>query len=407
VIPVRSDDGFLCRGGRGRVDPRHRKPPGSGSTRRRDEGAEGGEWDETPAGTARRERERRQADHLELGGALGAAEDLADLCYIVVRSHLVDGDADAARRAAIGCRRRTRLTPRQDLHPPTVHRLLADINQQVEVGEAARLTIQMQPRFVERCSVLINGQRVGGEDRAIRVFAPEGRYEVGLRCGDEPVPLRLHRVELAERTTRRLVLDPELDQAMAGGEAVLTYAEGGANPTLVQRHARTIGEALDARGILLITTSGRTIEIERVPTAARAQLDRAANPGMVERAVDAVLAGRSFRAEGVGAGAVGTAAAGEPPIVGPLVLGVAGLAGVGVAIGTVLAAGCVERDAGGRCVIEDEVAVVPTALYGAAGGIALTGSILWFLFGGDEDETPREAPGVSVGPTSVEILGRF
>lgn len=92
----------------------------------------------------------------------------------------------------------------------------------------------------------------------------------------------------------------------------------------------------------------------------------------------------------------------DRPIVGPLVLGVAGLAGIGLAVGALLAGACKIESLSGECLVGDvsnEVAVIG---YGLAGIGALTVGILWWLLGGT---TETSAPTVVFGPTFVSVLG--
>ncbi|MBI2896730.1 MAG: PEGA domain-containing protein [Deltaproteobacteria bacterium] len=77
-----------------------------------------------------------------------------------------------------------------------------------------------------------------------------------------------------------------------------------------------------------------------------------------------------------------TAAARRRPLVGPLLLGVAGLGLIVLDAVTLAARGCTGTGAAGTCA---RIAPVPFAVYGLGGVAAVGGAFLWYFFGGQPD----------------------
>ncbi|MGD8858603.1 MAG: PEGA domain-containing protein [Myxococcales bacterium] len=93
------------------------------------------------------------------------------------------------------------------------------------------------------------------------------------------------------------------------------------------------------------------------------------------------------------------------PVVGPLVLGLAGVGLLTADVVLVLSAGCERRDAGGRCAEEDQVAPLPAIALAVGGAGAITAALLWHLLGGDDP--PPVALSATRDRATVRVNGRF
>lgn len=92
----------------------------------------------------------------------------------------------------------------------------------------------------------------------------------------------------------------------------------------------------------------------------------------------------------------------ERPVLGPVVLGGLGVAGIGVALGALLAADCRVEDPD-RCMqgtSTNEWALT----YGVGGAVALGAALAWHVFGG---KARRTGPTVGLGPGSIYVLGEL
>jgi hypothetical protein len=93
----------------------------------------------------------------------------------------------------------------------------------------------------------------------------------------------------------------------------------------------------------------------------------------------------------------------ERPVAGPLLLGGAGVAALGIALGALLTTDC-RLEHGGRCRVGRVADETWVLVYGAGGAAALGAALAWHFFGG----TAR--PGgtqVVFGPGSLHIRGEF
>jgi hypothetical protein len=93
----------------------------------------------------------------------------------------------------------------------------------------------------------------------------------------------------------------------------------------------------------------------------------------------------------------------ERPVVGPLLLGGVGVAGLGVALGGLLTTDC-RVEHGGRCrvgTVADETWVL---VYGAGGAVTLGAALAWHFFGGTARPTGTS---VGLGPGSFYVRGEF
>ncbi len=91
-------------------------------------------------------------------------------------------------------------------------------------------------------------------------------------------------------------------------------------------------------------------------------------------------------------------------VVGPVVLMALGLGGVGVMTAGFIKAGkakCVAEDQAGRCVEQEVVNTVPTAIYGSVGAAFLAGGAIWIGLSG------RTNTVFGLGPGRIEVKGRF
>ncbi len=97
---------------------------------------------------------------------------------------------------------------------------------------------------------------------------------------------------------------------------------------------------------------------------------------------------------------------GGTPVVLPIALGAAGLAGVTAAILGVASADDCLTEEGGTCVEERKPAWVPVAVYGGLGLAAVAGAVLWLVLGGGED-TEGSAPTVSARGAGLDLGWSF
>jgi hypothetical protein len=352
----------------------------------------------------------RALPHLAaLNRSAEAFTDLGNLCYVVVRSHLYERNRDAARSAALRCLRAVPGFAAWRLHPPDVRQLHAELAELVDQGNVASLTVQTPPDRDAACAVHVNG-RPAGRTPMVRQLLPDGDYVVDLTCDDDPLPRRIHRVHVEQETPARVVVDPLLDRAIGSSPVLLLYptSRGVPEVSTLHDHARAIGDAAGAGGILVVTGSGGNMEVQRVPTSVRAFV-RADQSGGDElrRALAAVVAGRSYGAPGTGTrGSTSDEATRtrRRPIVGPLILGIAGIGAIVAVVTAAVIASCDERYADGACRNGDRLSPLAAGLYGTAGGLALTGAVLWLVLGGrSEGPTGDARVGLGVGSLHLEV----
>jgi hypothetical protein len=104
--------------------------------------------------------------------------------------------------------------------------------------------------------------------------------------------------------------------------------------------------------------------------------------------------------------AVDQAPDGKRPIVGPLLLGGAGLVLVIVDVAYLGSAGCREHDSKGVCLERGEVDKGWAIAWGAVGLGAIGGALLWHLLGGQAHEQSNSLS-FQLGPTAASVRGCF
>lgn len=91
-------------------------------------------------------------------------------------------------------------------------------------------------------------------------------------------------------------------------------------------------------------------------------------------------------------------------VMGPVLLGAAGLAALGYDAVVLARAGCDQRAEDGTCLVGRRLRTVPFALYGVGGVAAVAGAVLWLVLGGGDGEA---GPTVGVGPRGVGMVASF
>jgi hypothetical protein len=95
------------------------------------------------------------------------------------------------------------------------------------------------------------------------------------------------------------------------------------------------------------------------------------------------------------------------PIVGPLLLVVAGAAVVAYDVVLIAGTGCDRREASGACTQEAEVDEAVAIGLAAGGGAAILGGVLWFLLGADEPEPTAPRAALRVSPLGASFVAKF
>ena len=93
-------------------------------------------------------------------------------------------------------------------------------------------------------------------------------------------------------------------------------------------------------------------------------------------------------------------------IVGPVILGTAGLAVIIVDVAYLGSAGCSAHDSAGVCLKRDEVDKGRAIAWGAVGIAALGGALAWYLLGGSHEQSDSSMS-LRVGPGSLSLHSRF
>jgi hypothetical protein len=230
----------------------------------------------------------------------------------------------------------------------------------------------------------------------------------------------------AEQAASVTVALATADGLSFGGEADITR-----EVPLAQAVTAAIAEARVRQGA---GTRG-TLRVETTPPGATVHIDgrfrgetplyRALEPGphqVVVRAADRVTETHDVIITLHGESALRLTLAPVPPpapartrtvrpVLGPLLVGVAGLALL-AADGVALAStGCTEQSTGGVCARETSVDALPFALYAGVGGAALVSAVLWFVLGAhdvvDASEPTSASLRLDVGVGELGVSGRF
>ena len=101
----------------------------------------------------------------------------------------------------------------------------------------------------------------------------------------------------------------------------------------------------------------------------------------------------------------------ERPVLGPLVLALAGTGLLAIDIVGLAQLGCTETQPGGACLREQVIDVVPFTLYAGLGAGAILGAILWFVLGAHEVVESSDATSaawrIDLGLGELFVSGRF
>lgn len=103
------------------------------------------------------------------------------------------------------------------------------------------------------------------------------------------------------------------------------------------------------------------------------------------------------------------------PIVGPALLGAAGVVLTSLAIATLASEKCIQRSIDGTCTSKQESSDAAVYGLGASGAAALTGALMWFLLGAEEvpleagsmETSPLEAGPIDEQAWGVSYRGKF
>lgn len=97
------------------------------------------------------------------------------------------------------------------------------------------------------------------------------------------------------------------------------------------------------------------------------------------------------------------------PILGPALLGGAGILAITASTIALDRSDCEVRAPEGDCRVGTEVNAAPVALVGAGGVAAVVGALVWFFAGAEEIPASDEHAGIEldVGPGTLELEGRF
>jgi hypothetical protein len=342
-----------------------------------------------------------------LGRDAQAAADLANLCLYLVRADLSGNGEDAAETRARGCYAMVPDLPVDErLHPPNVRALVSRVRADIDAGSTV-LVVRAPPGEQEGCAIRVNGRAIG-ETPEVRQAVIAGSYALSLDCGGGASAVRT--IDVGEGAVARVLVSPRLETALRLGASgpALVYD----TPEMALERAGTdagsLAAAGDAQEAIAVIAIGNDLHLRRVivqPTGATRAIGEAtvaANAGdtAMASAVDGLLGASADTA-------VASTDSGHRPIVGPLILGVAGLAALGVVTVGLIGSGCEEMDAGGECVEERELSTVPAILYGGLGGAAVIGAILWFALGGSSANDASSEVDVAVGLGSVDLSVAF
>lgn len=332
-----------------------------------------------------------------------AGTDLANICLYVVRAELGDGEAATAR--ARECWRLVPDLPVEDrLHPPEVRSLVERVRVDIDSGRAV-LSVTAPPSEAG-CQVRLHG-RVIGETPSVRRAVVPGTYSLQLECGQSSGPIRT--VQVDADAAQRVSVRPGLETALRFTDAgpVLVYGSPEQAAERIAADAAELARAAGAIEAIAALAAGGDVHLYRVaapstgPARLLADTSVAASPDAVAGGIGTILGATDT-------GVTLAAGPGEPadtsrPVVGPLLLGTAGLGALAVVGVGLLQEGCVEEDAAGACLEERQLSTSSALLYGGVGVAALAGAILWFALGGGPDEPEEGDVDVAVGPGSVDV----
>ena len=193
-----------------------------------------------------------------LGRDPQAAQDVANLCLLMVRAHLQKGDAGAARQQMLVCMRLVPdLAPDARSQPRSVIALAQQMRTELNDGHGGVLAIHASPTDPEHCAIRLNGRQVG-ESPVARLALPPGTYVVQMEC-EAARPGRLHLVTVSADAPTRIVLQARLAQALETRPAVaLVYPSAEAAQAHLPDDLAALGALLAATRVLAVVDDGHT-----------------------------------------------------------------------------------------------------------------------------------------------------
>jgi hypothetical protein len=264
----------------------------------------------------------------------GGNRALGELFMAAIRAHLHARRTPEAQALAVRALHLVPdLQPSPDRHPPHAIRVVTDARAAIaRSGSALQIDTGEGPLS---CRVLVQG-RPAASALPARVPAPPGSYQVQLACPD---PSRVHTVEVGARGAT-LTIDPTLDRVLSDHDGVtLTYASAAVMQQRLQRDLAAIARAVGTENVMVVRGDQRDeLPLERFRFGASPTRVAVARMGLnadacIASAVDALIEGRSTDCD---AQAPATGVPGDEgssgSILGPIAVGIAGLALAGIAI---------------------------------------------------------------------------
>ncbi len=196
-----------------------------------------------------------------------ASRHLADVCLLLVRSHLApDGpvDRDAAETQALEC-----LAVMPDIqsdrrHPPEVGEVLAA--QRASLTEESAIVVQGSASDPAGCAIRINGRVVGATPFA-QASLPPGRYRVQVECSTD-APSRIHEARVSGAEPARIVVDGRFDSTLRvdaeTGTVALAYPTSEAMQTQLTDDVARISRVVGATRVLVVAGDRSGIRLERL-----------------------------------------------------------------------------------------------------------------------------------------------
>lgn len=248
---------------------------------------------------ARRELKaaQRVADRAaaELNREAARAQQVLDTCLFMVRAYVETRNGAEARRQARECRRLVpRVEPTAFRHTPEVRDLLAEVDREMATEAPGSLAVRSTP---PDCVVRINGVEFG-RTPVRDVELPVGTYRLQVECEPERRG-RIHRIAV-ESGANEVSIDVALDLAVrTRPELRLWYASVDAWTKNRMHDAAALGRILNSSEIVVVSREPNgvvRVDMDDPPGAASVWLathDGGLEPKQVQRAVDALLEGRS------------------------------------------------------------------------------------------------------------------
>jgi hypothetical protein len=231
----------------------------------------------------------------ELNREAARAQQVLDTCLFMVRAYLETSDPAEAKRQTRECRQLVpRVEPSSFRHTPEVRDLLAEVDAEIATEAPGSLEVTSEPAG---CLVRING--IGfGKTPLSGIELPAGTYRVQVEC-DPTRRGRIHRVAI-DSGPNRFTFDDQLEQVVRTRPVLhLDYASS-IDWDARMDHAGSVAEVLDGAGALAVSSvPGGVLRLDSnashlepasvwIPAAAGSPTRED-----VERAVDAILEGRS------------------------------------------------------------------------------------------------------------------